>query len=98
MNKHELQNKLEKKFTIFGHTLSTSHGEWIVKGFIDIYKNIYIISVDTKVISKLIELILIPVISKFASDNNLKLLLTKHQNHYPDVSLINHEGKMETGF
>lgn len=39
---------------------------WTVKGFIDIYKNIYSISLDTKVISKILELMLFPVIQQFA--------------------------------
>jgi hypothetical protein len=29
--------------------------EWTVKGFIDIYKNIYTISSDTKIVSKFLE-------------------------------------------
>lgn len=42
----------------FRRILSTQDGDWVVKGFIDIYQNIYTISVDTKVISKIIELML----------------------------------------
>jgi len=37
-----------------------SEGNWTVKGFIDISKNIYNISTDTKVISKLPEIMLFP--------------------------------------
>ena len=47
-------------FDEFRQTLSTDDGDWVVKGFIDIYRNIYTISVDTKVISKIIELMLFP--------------------------------------
>ena len=31
-------------------------GEWTIKGFIDIYKNIYTISSDTKIVSKILEI------------------------------------------
>ena len=61
---------------------------WIVKGFIDIYKQVYTISVDTKVISKIIELMLFPIISRFAQEHKLKMVLAEHQNHYPDISFI----------
>ena len=40
----------------FDKAISTEDGDWVVKGFIDVYKNIYTISTDTKVISKIIEL------------------------------------------
>ena len=39
-------------------TLQDARKEWVVKGFIDIYQNIYTISIDTKIISKIIELLL----------------------------------------
>lgn len=61
---------------------------WIVKGFIDIYRNVYTISVDTKVISKIIELMLFPIISRFAQEHKLKMILAEHQNHYPDISFL----------
>jgi hypothetical protein len=40
--------------------------DWTVKGFIDYYKNIYSISTDTKVVSKIIELMIFPKFLKFA--------------------------------
>jgi len=67
-------------------------GEWIVKGFIDIAKNIYTISADTKVISKIMELVLFPYICNFAKSKNYKIFLCKAQNFYPDVSLLNDKG------
>ncbi len=80
--------------TLLGHfenlrgSLSTDTGDWVVKGFIDVYRNIYTISVDTKVISKIIELILFPVISRFAAENDYKMVLSEYQNHYPDIIFI----------
>jgi hypothetical protein len=36
--------------------VSTETGEWTIKGFIDVYKNIYTISSDTKIVSKILEI------------------------------------------
>lgn len=68
--------------------MSTGDGDWIVKGFIDIAKNIYTISVDTKVVSKIMELLLFPIISRFAQENRYKMVLCKEQNFYPDITFI----------
>jgi len=75
-------------FDEFKKTLATDSGDWVVKGFIDVYKNIYTISIDTKVVSKIVELMLFPVISRFAVEYNYKMVLSEFQNHYPDISLI----------
>jgi hypothetical protein len=75
-------------FDEFHKTLATNAGDWVVKGFIDVYKNIYTISIDTKVISKIIELMLFPVISRFATEHGYKMVLSEYQNHYPDISFI----------
>ena len=67
--------------------------DWTVKGFIDYYQNIYSISTDTKVISKVIELMIFPKFLEFAQRNNLKLKLSPHQNYYPDITFIDSDGK-----
>lgn len=56
------------------------------------YRNIYTISVDTKVISKIIELMLFPLISKFAVEKGYKIVLSEYQNHYPDITFIASDG------
>jgi len=68
--------------------VSTGEGDWIVKGFIDIAKNIYTISVDTKVVSKIMEILLFPRICQFAQENNYKMVLCKEQNFYPDMTFV----------
>ncbi|MDR2644961.1 MAG: EcoRV family type II restriction endonuclease [Endomicrobium sp.] len=80
--------KLEKSLLDNLAVLQDKNKDWVVKGFIDIYKNVYTISIDTKVVSKIIELMLFPIIAKFAKDNKLKILLAEHQNHYPDITFI----------
>lgn len=81
-------------FDKFRRTLATDTGDWVVKGFIDVYRNIYTISVDTKVVSKIIELLLFPVISQFATEHDYKMVLSEYQNHYPDISFIGPEETM----
>ncbi len=97
-NSEKAKNKFQKEFLEYvkplNDAVSTKKGEWIVKGFIDIAKNIYTISVDTKVISKIMELILFPYICNFAKSKNYKIFLCKAQNFYPDVSLLNDKGKL----
>lgn len=64
----QFREQFQSYFEQFRRALSTDHGDWVVKGFIDVYRNIYTISVDTKVVSKIIELMLFPIVSGFASD------------------------------
>jgi len=66
-------------------------GNWTVKGFIDIFKNIYTISSDTKVVSKILELHLFPHFLEFAKNINYNLELATFQNWYPDLTFINKE-------
>ena len=75
------------------YSVSGPDGNWIVKGFIDIAKNIYTISDDTKVISKILELLLFPKLNLFANENNLVMILSREQNFYPDFTLIDTDGE-----
>ena len=94
MTKEEFISKLSNAVKEFTPFVSTQDGQWVVKGFIDIYKHIYTISTDTKVISKIIELYIFPLLYKFAKDNELQLELTKEQNYYPDITFIDKEGNL----
>lgn len=88
MDKNEILAALQKEIKEYNKIIATDKGDWIVKGFIDIYKNIYTISIDTKVVSKVIELLLIPAFETFANNNNLILELPPQQNFYPDLTFI----------
>lgn len=92
MKPDSFRNDLLVYFNDFQRTIATESGDWTVKGFIDLYKNIYTVSVDTKVISKIFELMLFPVISRFAVDHQYQMILSEHQNHYPDISFITRDG------
>ena len=88
MNKEQILFALQEEVKGFNELIATEKGDWIAKGFIDIYKNIYTISIDTKVVSKVIELLLIPAFERFAVKNNLDLELPAQQNFYPDLTFI----------
>ena len=88
MERDNFQESLLKHTDDFRKMLSTPTGDWSVKGFIDVAKNIYTISVDTKVVSKIIELMIFPVLQKFAKENEFEMILSSEQNHYPDVTFI----------
>lgn len=93
MDGEKFRETILSYFKEFSRTLATEQGDWVVKGFIDVYRNIYTISVDTKVVSKVIEFMLFPVISRFALENNYKMVLSEHQNHYPDITFIDSAGE-----
>lgn len=86
MTKERFIELLRNAVNDFGDTISMEDGSWVVKGFIDVDKNIYTISTDTKVISKIIELYIFPKILEFAKGNDLEIELTKEQNFYPDIT------------
>lgn len=93
MNNDTFKSELLRYTEEFKNVLETPSGNWTVKGFIDVAKNIYTISLDTKVISKIIEIMMFPVISRFADKNSYKMVLSAEQNHYPDVTFISNKGK-----
>lgn len=71
-----------------GH-ISTPDDQWTVKGFIDVFRNIYTISADTKIVSKILEIHLFPKLLEFANQNNYRIVLAEQQNYYPDLSFVN---------
>ena len=93
MNKEEFLIALQQEVLQYNKIIATDKGDWIVKGFIDIFKNIYTISVDTKVVSKVIEILLTPEFEKFAKKHNLTLETQSKQNAYPDLTFICNETK-----
>lgn len=90
--KHKYKTDFKKALGTFTEKLeryvSTENGDWSVKGFIDVYKNIYTISSDTKIVSKILEIHIFPLILNFAEENGYNIILTEHQNYYPDLTFI----------
>ena len=83
--KNIFAEKLEGFVKSLKDHVSADDGQWTVKGFIDIFKNVYTISSDTKIVSKILEIHLFPKILKFAQDNGYNVVLAEHQNYYPDI-------------
>jgi hypothetical protein len=86
--KSTFARKLEQFVSELRDHVSSSDGQWTVKGFIDIFKNVYTISSDTKIVSKILEIHLFPKILSFAQANGYKVVLADHQNYYPDISFV----------
>jgi hypothetical protein len=91
MDKLTFLQALQAQVATFNQAVSTRQGDWIVKGFIDITRNIYTISVDTKVISKILELLLFPELAQFAAKYSLRMVLAEQQNFYPDISFVDEQ-------
>ena len=94
MNAKEFQKLLTNEVATYKAFLESDNNDWIVKGFIDVNKTIYTISNDTKVVSKIIEILLIPKLEKFAADNGLLLELPSKQNFYPDLTFKDSKGHL----
>ena len=74
--------------TLNEYTCSKDDKQWTVKGFIDIFKNVYTISGDTKIVSKIVEIHIFPKLLEFAEQYGYMLVLADHQNYYPDLSFV----------
>src|SRR5438477_6648313 len=68
--------------------VSSEDGQWSVKGFIDIFKNVYTVTADTKIVSKVLEIHLFPKMLAFAEEQDLVVVIAEKQNWYPDFSLV----------
>lgn len=75
----------------FREGISTPSGDWTVKGFVDVYKNVYTISSDTKIVSKILEIHLFPLLLDFAENKGYKIVLADHQNYYPDMTFVDRD-------
>jgi hypothetical protein len=86
--KREFLKNLREFVQPLGAYVSTEDGQWTVKGFIDVYKNVYTISSDTKIVSKILEIHLFPKILEFAEQQGYAIVLAEYQNYYPDMSFV----------
>lgn len=91
--KSEFKASLNSFTTLLDKYCSTDSGDWTVKGFIDVYKNIYTISSDTKIVSKILEIHIFPLILRFAEENGYTIVLAEKQNYYPDITFIRQENE-----
>jgi hypothetical protein len=91
MTSEQFLEHLQVHAASFARAVATNEGEWIIKGFIDVYQHIYSISVDTKIVSKVLELLLFPMFVEFAKKHGLEIELCQHQNFYPDLTFTHRE-------
>lgn len=68
--------------------VSAPAGDWKIRGVIDILKNIYSISNDTKIISKILEIHIFPALLNFARENKYQMEIASRQNYYPDITFM----------
>ncbi len=76
-----VKDVLEKAFKSVGV-------EWHIKGILDSKKRIYTISDDTKLISKVFELVSVPIITKAIEPYIKSWEIEERQTVYPDLTLI----------
>lgn len=89
-NEHE-KSAFAAQLKEFADTLTDKiarDDEWTIKGFIDVFRNIYTISPDTKIVSKVLELHLFPHFLAFAEQIGYELELATYQNWYPDLTFV----------
>jgi hypothetical protein len=91
--KKQFKCQLKTFADTLGDYVSTEDRQWTVKGFIDVFQNIYTISADTKIVSKIMEIHLFPKLLDFAESNGYYIVLADHQNYYPDVSFVSTENE-----
>jgi len=95
MNIDEFLAHLQAHSATFAKAVATNEGDWIIKGFIDIYRQIYTVSVDTKIVSKVLELLLFPMFVDFAKKHSLDLELCPQQNFYPDLTFVDKQSAVK---
>lgn len=87
-SKHEFRSALTNFSQSLSRSVSDSTGQWAIKGFIDIYKNIYAISSDTKLVSKILEIHLLPKVLQFAEQNGFAVVLPETRTTIPTYHLL----------
>lgn len=80
-----LQNFAQK----IADEVSTAVGDWSIKGLIDSHKNVYSLSFDTKLISKVLEIQMLPLLMEFSNRLGYDIIHADKQNWYPDMSFVN---------
>lgn len=73
-------------------TLNSPTGDWAALGVIDISRTVYPLSQDTKLASKVIELMILPILADFSTKHNYDLQVAPEQNYYPDATFTDTSG------
>ena len=84
--KNDFVIEFRKTLDSLCRSVATDDMQWTIKGFLDVYKNLYTISSDTKVVSKILEIHLFPILNEFAKNMGYKIEVPDSQNYYPDLT------------
>lgn len=83
----EVDARLRTLLPRLSEAVMDSNGDWTLKGFIDVWKQILPMTSDTKVISKAFELATTPIIIAVMEQENFQVELATKQNAYPDITI-----------
>lgn len=86
-------NRFDLKATIDEEFRRVGFG-WGVKGVLDSEKRIYTLTNDTKLISKVFELLTTPIITRVAEAHDFDVVLSDRQTVYPDITLDSRRRKI----
>lgn len=81
-------NLIKGKIGDIESQLLDADGNWAVRGFVDVYRSVFPMTSDTKVLSKVMEMLLIPIFLEAISDLPLSFEFAEQQNHYPDLTVV----------
>jgi len=82
---------MQQQVAKLNQLLASQGGNWAIRGVIDIFQQIYALSADTKLVSKIMEIVLLPHLFQFAQQHDYKVVLSPEQNYYPDLSFIDNQ-------
>jgi DNA adenine methylase len=71
--------RLQEHLPVFKQTLQSPDGRWNARGIVDLKKRLYPLPDDTKLVSKVIEIMLTPALQEFASRFGYRLEFAQHQ-------------------
>jgi len=82
------EQAFRQRLTAFWHEVQDEQGLWTIRGFVHIARKVYGLTSDTKVISKALELVLMPELISIVRGCGFDPVIASEQNEYPDISLV----------
>lgn len=80
---------------IFNAKVSQKDIDWEVKGLISSNGIIFTLGSDSKLIGRIFELVVTPVLSEIAAENGYKLVMSDRQTVYPDFTMLKSENDFD---
>jgi hypothetical protein len=76
------------------HALCDEDGHWSIRSIVDNEMNMFTLTTDTKVTSKIFEMQILPYLIAACAERNWELIQADHQNTYPDFSIRTGDGTL----